>query len=760
MAATGDGIAAFSRHWHAQQTAAPAKGDEQERQARLFKGLLEAKTRVDQVVIEDSKFPDLYDQLATQSEPQNYFFEPYATQWCPQLLKKGAIIPLPSVIATSMEEEMQTLTLSGLLTPIDHAWTSVDHRLFLWNYKQRGRFAVFEFDQPVVAVGLCQRPRPGVFTDKVQHLLAVATTVEVVLVAVLYEDNKTLASGLRLQRTKLSVSTDNTVVRRIVATASTGRIFFGGSDGGVYEIIYGPTPAGAASASSASSSLGLDTSIFIPSFLQRSACRKVTHTSHLANYLPSFLSALTSSAGKILEFALDEDRQILYALHDQGDIDVFDLGAQGRETQLVCTVNLLAGGAKYARATAAKAMIKGLMKGRNENNQFLIRQLREQCPSYFTVSDLWHYQGHKSLALAKLSAPSGRATHLNESLSQFLQACHMWDTEECIEVLQGICDDYALLNFYEGVVKLALACAKNFHDAAATDLTGSKLMLKRSCLGCVLLVLQRVLKNDTSSSPQAVDEMVRLDEETRQRFTQQILHYSLASEDSDFHLLLYSWLYEHGETKLLTSIRSQFIESFLKEKDQDLLIKMYMEQQKYLVAAKVWWSRAHEDNEDMALDQNPDIVKRQYYVSKAMSCLKSIPDVSEAADAIREVRDVLDVLQLQVRILKSLEQATIALESSTSSGRGDSELRERRADLQQLTYKIFDASTLYNQFASKYDIFVFPVGFLAKLLERISAWYIRVANLPPSAHEHREIPVLLEQFRRFKSELMSFRNQL
>ncbi|TMW66059.1 hypothetical protein Poli38472_003824 [Pythium oligandrum] len=1218
---------------------------------RLLKGLAEAKHRVEQAVLEDSKFPDLLDQLANQSEPQNYFFEPYASQWCPQVVKKGSLIPLPSVIATSMEEEMQSLTLSGLLTPLDHAWTSVDHRLFLWSYKQRGRFVVFEFDQPVVAVGLCVTPRAGVFTDKVKHLLVVATTVEVVLVAVLYEDSQSIASGLRLQRTKLSVSTDNTVVRRIVTTAAHGRIFFGGSDGGVFELLYGPSTGTAAAASSA---LGFDASLFIPSFLQRSGCRKVTHTSRVANYLPSFLSALASSPGKLTEFALDEDRQILYALHEQGDVDVFDLGVHGNEMKLVCTLNLLTDGAKYARenrrtrvscpderifqqanlkivslavvsrnesalvslvavasngirffltvysrraytvgntippsrrptrletlyirlpppavsisdappyhakegmqpgfapgkspsnvhlayhkrgvlllvdgpkdqqdqlvgvthdpitsslaatpatrgkptvresvalescigkivdlqelgesaiersqrmrdaasaatrngsstgskrsfeemtngftsnimgndmvpmvgemavqysdpsrhflclssagiqvfkkirpidqlhrvlllsrgsdlkatlapfirsfgeiqvccmlialacgvqsdplmadgttaaaaaaasvsmvhragvksdeyifttamqgifecgqlaqarsaadmdtssqsatgsnntrivlttdfgmsyhhdglvmfvcrvlrplwfvksigrrvsnnsstyelahsrekldeireilfqlrqlmesagpfavsissgsilensidwndadastraaelagqyqkhrneeqlkremrfkaeqrslyfiyqlvlrsieaisllrftmehhvpldetfarlgfgelvssaegSSAAKTMIKALMKGRNENNQFLVKQLREQCPSYFSVSDLWHYQGYKSLAMAKLSAPSGRKAHLRESLSQFLNACHMWDTGDCIEVLQGICDDYALLNFYEGVVKLSLACAKNFHDAAATDLTGVKLTWKRNCFGCILLALQRLL-DPAGRSPQAVDDMVSLDDEARGRFVEEVLHYALASEDSDFHELLYTWLYEHGHTHLLTSIRSSFIEDFLKEKDQDLLIKMYMEQQKYLVAAKVWWSRAHEDSEDISVENNPDILKRQYYVSKSLGCLKSIEDVSEAADAIREVRDVLDVLQLQVRVLKALEQATVELEASASSSSSlstssiEAEINERKTDLQLLTYKIFDASTLYNRFASKYDM--------------------------------------------------------
>lgn len=1233
---------------------ATREGEDPQRAQRLLKGLQDAKNRVDQVAREDAQYPDLYDQLANQSEPQNYFFEPYATQWSPQVVKKGNVIPLPGVIASSLEET-KALTLSGLLHAIDYAWTSVDTRLFLWNYKQRGKFAMFEFDQAVVAVGICVKPVAGVFTDKVQHVLVVATTVEVLLVAVLYENNDAQSGAVKLQRTKLSVSTDNCVVRRIVTTRR-GRIFFGGSDGSVYEFLYGPEAAASSS---------------IPFF--NKPCKKVAHTSTYAAYLPTFLMGLTSSPGKILEFANDEERQILYSLHENGHITLFDQGAAGDETKVVTAVNLLEAGAKYARenrrtrvscpderlfqtatmqivslavvpreesafvnlvavasngirfylsvysrrtytvgnaiprakrpsrleilyirlpppaislsdappyhskegmqpgyapgkspssvhvafhrkgvflavdghkdqqdqlvgiahdpittsiptqttsrkptiresvsldscigkvveikeldlpdasssthshgseassssssrgkrsfdemssglsgssslndavaivgemalqysqpsrhflcltnagiqvfkkirpidqlhrilllsrgselkgslapfircfgeiqvccmliglacgvqsdpltsettaaslvgrragiksddyiytaamqgmfecgqgsvsggenpameaakalestsastrivlttefgmsyqhdglvmfvcrllrplwcpktlgkrvvtrtpgsstsksssggvtttfetllsvdkldeireilfqlrqlmesagpyavsissgsvlennlaldglsdsdgtsrvselasryqklrteeqlqremrfkaeqrslyymyqlvlrsiegisllrvasdykvsldeslarlsfsdfistpegTSAAKTMIKSLMRGRNENNQYLIKQLREQCPSFFSVADLWHYQGYKSLAMAKLSAPSARKAYLKESLTQFLSSCHMWDTEDCIDVLQGICDDYALLNFYEGAVKLSLACAKNFHDAAASDLSGVKFTWKRNCFGCILLTLQRLLAGSNGGgdqvktpgqSPQSIDEMVSLDEETRSKYVDEIFHFALASEDGEFHELLYTWLYENGHAHLLTSIRSAFIEDFLKEKDQDLLIKLYMDQQKYLVAAKVWWSRAHEDNSDddssiggVALESNPDIVKRQYYVSKALGCLKSLEEVGEAADAAREVRDVLDVLQLQVRVLKALEQSTIEVEASAASlAAVEDELSERKDDLKVLTFKIFDASTLYNQFAAKYDM--------------------------------------------------------
>jgi nuclear pore complex protein Nup155 len=1247
---------------------------------RALKGLADAKTRVDQASQEDAAFPDLAEQLAAQSEPQNYFFEPYASQWTPQVAKKGALVPLPGVVAAALDDT-KSLSLSGLLPELRAAWTSVDNRLFLWSYAQRGRFAAKEFDQAVVAVGLVAKPAAGVFTAKVRSVLVVATTVELLLLAVVPDENQ--SDGFKLQRTKLSVSTDKCVVRRIVTTR-TGRVFFGGSDGALYEFLYAPEQKAKADRHSLLAN--------VPGVGGAEGCRKVAHTSSYAQYLPRFLAGLASAPGKVVDMTVDHARHILYVLHDDAQVTVFDLGANGDEGKAVCAVNLLADGAKYARenrrtrvscpderlfqagtgtpnplkvvalstvspdeskvvtlvavtsngirfyltalsrrytyagagnygrakrpsrleilhirlpppaialrdappyhakegmqpgytpgkspsavhvafhrkgvflciegrrdqqdqlvgiahdpisttalpvqtglaarkptireavsldtcigkvvdiqeldpyssegpesawvaqaeaaaaanagsnsgskrsfdemstgvpagsasenapivgemalmysqpsrhflcltnsgiqvfkkirpldqlhrvillarghelkaaiapfvrcfgeiqvvcmlvalacgvptdplisenssaaslvaprqaglgalksddyiytsavqsifeiaqgppdnvpvepaapstangtsssaasarivlttevnmsyqhdglvafasrvlrplwtsktlgrrvvsrvsgsaangatkasakspgfvttfenahspekldeireilfqlrqlmegaapfavsisggaaleknpsldgvlaesaeaglsrvselvmrhqkslsedqlkretrfkaeqrslfylyqlvlrsieaisllrialeykvsleeplarlsfsdlvtttegSLAAKTMTKALMRGRNENNQFLIKQLREQCPTFFSVSDLWHYQGYRSLSNAKLSgSPVARAKFLKESLDQFLNSCHMWDTEDCLDVLQGICEDYMLLNYYEGVVKLSLACAKHFHDAAASDLSGVKQTWKRRCYGCILLALHRLL-GANGASPQAVEEMVTLDDDTRNKCVEEVFHFALASEDDSFHNLLYTWLYERGHSHLLTSIRSDYIEEFLKEKDQDLLVKLYMDQHKYLVAAKVWWARAHEDSvgEDeyatssaLVVANNPDIVKRQYYVSKALGCLKSLEDVGEATEAIREVRDVLDVLQLQVRVLKSLEQLVVELETSSSTT--DEQLRERKTDVQLLTFKLFDASTLYNRFASKYDM--------------------------------------------------------
>jgi nuclear pore complex protein Nup155 len=381
---------------------------------------------------------------------------------------------------------------------------------------------------------------------------------------------------------------------------------------------------------------------------------------------------------------------------------------------------------------AARDMIKSLIKSRGTENssEILIRQIREECPAFFSVADLWQYQGYQSLTTAKMSIPSGKKQHLKESLNQFLSSCYMWTTEDSIEVLQNICEDYAMLGFYEGVVKLSLACAKNFIEENFENSklgSASLLKLRRSCFACILLILQRLLGEEeiesngtmnmktqkkqrrVEANPEdSIEKMVSLDEDTKKNALEQLFHFALVSKDQEFHELLYSWLYQNGHKKLLTRLRSPFLEEFLKQQDQELLIKLYMDQKKYLVAAKVWWNRAHE-TDDNILENNPDLNKRQYYVSKALGCLKSTEEMvstqketSSTLDAIKEVSDVLDVLQLQMRILNSLEQSTSEMEASATLSLD--KLDERKNNIKELTYKVFDASTLYNNFAAKYDM--------------------------------------------------------
>ena len=90
-----------------------------------------------------------------------------------------------------------------------------------------------ELDQPIVAVALA-KPRPGVFVDQVKHILVISTPVEVTLLGVSLNKEKT---DLTIYPTNLSIASDNVNMTDIVSSDS-GRIFMCGKDGNIYEFLY------------------------------------------------------------------------------------------------------------------------------------------------------------------------------------------------------------------------------------------------------------------------------------------------------------------------------------------------------------------------------------------------------------------------------------------------------------------------------------------------------------------------------------------
>ncbi|KAF0696392.1 Aste57867_12858 [Aphanomyces stellatus] len=270
----------------------------------------------------DSKSPDLVDQIADHSEPtsHNYFFEPYSSAargWQPQLVHKQKLLPYPVAI-TSAYDNMRSGSFSGLLQEIHHAWVSVDNTLFLWDYTRADRFTAFEGMEQMISAVAIAKPIPGVFKSFVKHVLVVATASEMRLLVVLYENNDPVHGALRLQASKLCISTDDCTVKKIVSTAD-GRIFFGGSDGQLHEFVYD-------SEESMLHQLGW-----------KRKCRKESHTQSLSNYIPSIFRTLTgslSATGKIIDMVLDPERRTLYVLQDPATISVYDV-AESEVTMII-----------------------------------------------------------------------------------------------------------------------------------------------------------------------------------------------------------------------------------------------------------------------------------------------------------------------------------------------------------------------------------------------------------------------------------------
>jgi len=171
----------------------------------------------------------------------------------PGLALRGSI-PLPAAFV-SMYDQVRYKSFMGLFPQINRAWLTVDTRLFLWSYSLNSMkpnlqsihplaqntsdsddFHSFEgFDQVIVAVELVH-PRPGVFPDEVQYLLAVATSVDVTLLAVTFS-GPNCTGNIALTPTGYSVATDNVLMVKMCSSPD-GRIFMAGADGFLHEFVY------------------------------------------------------------------------------------------------------------------------------------------------------------------------------------------------------------------------------------------------------------------------------------------------------------------------------------------------------------------------------------------------------------------------------------------------------------------------------------------------------------------------------------------
>jgi hypothetical protein len=152
-----------------------------------------------------------------------------------------------------------------------------------------------------------------------QYVLVVATSVEVFLFAVTFDDDDPDRS-IRLTRLReFCTNTDDVQMRKIVGLPN-GRIFMAGRDGNVYELEY----------FNEESSLALILGVS-RMFSPPRKCRKLNKSSGaLRNYIPTALVNLGMTfSSPLVDMLVDPNRNILYTLSESGGIQLYDLGENG-----------------------------------------------------------------------------------------------------------------------------------------------------------------------------------------------------------------------------------------------------------------------------------------------------------------------------------------------------------------------------------------------------------------------------------------------
>eukprot|EP00298_Acanthocystis_sp_HF-20_P006614 c16416_g2_i2.p1 GENE.c16416_g2_i2~~c16416_g2_i2.p1 ORF type:complete len:257 (-),score=99.11 c16416_g2_i2:33-803(-) len=208
----------------------------------------------------------------------------------------------PDIIAQELAQKPEAVCFMGLLPEIKHAWIAIDTKLYLWNFQAKldyNRDEVYQYeelDQTITCAGLAP-PRLGVLLEEIRYVLVLTTATEIVLLGVCYREVDGVISELILCQTQLSVPADGVHMTSLVSTEN-GRIFLGGRDGNLYEIVYQNRD-------------GWITS----------RCRKINHSrSVIRSVVPSFLN-WTGDNG-IVHLEIDTTRHVLLTLSKQSTIQV------------------------------------------------------------------------------------------------------------------------------------------------------------------------------------------------------------------------------------------------------------------------------------------------------------------------------------------------------------------------------------------------------------------------------------------------------
>lgn len=180
----------------------------------------------------DAMIPgDLYadKNLNMASKLDNYCFEPENVLPDFKRFEKVSQIDLPDRFFDEYNLA-QTLANMGLFPEVKRAWIAVDNKLVLWNYtlpassfnKMAQFLTLGSIKHSILTVKLLA-PKPKVFVPEVNHLLLVATTMDIHLYVVKYD---AATNNLDIFNPNLSVSAQGLIANKFAFNEVTRDVYF------------------------------------------------------------------------------------------------------------------------------------------------------------------------------------------------------------------------------------------------------------------------------------------------------------------------------------------------------------------------------------------------------------------------------------------------------------------------------------------------------------------------------------------------------
>ena len=284
---------------------------------------------------------------------------------------------MPNVI----QEQYQTLQMAsymGIFPEISRVWVTVDNRLYLWDYDNPSSviFPYEVLDNVIISVALCA-PRPGLFLERVKYILVISTAVEIVILALTWEGND-LTNNFRVHQSPYTIPTDDVPMIKIVS-AQNGRIFMGGKDGNLYELVYENH------GDSWKAKIGIG---------EQHKCYKVNLSSwFVENLIPSVFKNMLGWEQSVQDVAVDSVRGLVYSLTSLGNLYVLSLGVEGTSSQFLHSpINVFnsAGERNQAQRNSTSIVSMHVVTPMESRGVHLVVIMSNGMRLYLTVFDNYH----------------------------------------------------------------------------------------------------------------------------------------------------------------------------------------------------------------------------------------------------------------------------------------------------------------------------------------------------------------------------------
>ncbi|KAI8081329.1 Nup133 N terminal like-domain-containing protein [Halteromyces radiatus] len=253
-----------------------------------------ASKTIDELATLDRNFPDIGDTLKASSSRVYATTEESAVQ--PIISKATFTMP---VQALEQIQQRKLTDAAGLFSEINRAYFVVKNQLYFWNYNDRQDFNVYEDTHDIVNVAIA-KPKPDIFNKEVTHVLIVASTHEINVIALSYKCQDNFVDTLTFYKTGIMTSSVGVRMTTILAT-NIGRIFMSGDDGNVWELIYKREEGW---------------------FTSR--CYKTIHSGDYKHFF------FNQTSDPTVSIAISNDGKVLYQLTQKSNIKVAYLGKDGQ----------------------------------------------------------------------------------------------------------------------------------------------------------------------------------------------------------------------------------------------------------------------------------------------------------------------------------------------------------------------------------------------------------------------------------------------